>query len=110
MDDIRQDGGIGEIAGALSPEGENLRDPNFQFFIPPGLARRIETGHGGGFVFDARSIPNPGREERFKPLTGKDEPVIDYLNQHESVHQFFASAMSLVEASMSAIRVAGLKA
>ena len=47
-----------------------------------------ETGNGGGFVFDGRSLPNPGREERFKPLTGKDAPVIDYLNQQESVHQF----------------------
>src|SRR5438105_867389 len=46
-----------------------------------------ESGNGGGFVFDARSLPNPGREERFKPLTGKDTPVIDYLNQQESVHQ-----------------------
>ena len=30
-------------------------------------------------MFDGRSLPNPGREERFKPLTGKDQPVIDYL-------------------------------
>ena len=37
-----------------------------------------ETGHGGGFVFDARSLPNPGREEQFQQLTGKDAAVIDY--------------------------------
>ena len=50
-----------------------------------------ETGNGGGFVFDARSLPNPGREEQFQALTGKDAPVIDYLNQQESVHQFLAA-------------------
>jgi aminoglycoside/choline kinase family phosphotransferase len=66
-----------------------------------------ETGHGGGFVFDARSIPNPGREERFKALTGKDKPVIDYLNQQESAHQFFASAVSLVDASVSSYQCRG---
>jgi aminoglycoside/choline kinase family phosphotransferase len=59
-----------------------------------------ESGHGGGFVFDARSIPNPGREERFKVLTGKDQPVIEYLNQQESAHQFLGSVMSLVDASV----------
>ena len=60
-----------------------------------------ETGHGGGFIFDCRSLPNPGREERFKPLTGKDTPVIDFLNQQDGVHQFLASAISLVDASAS---------
>ncbi len=59
-----------------------------------------ESGNGGGFVFDARSLPNPGREERFKHLTGKDAPVIEYLNQQESVHMFFANVMSLVDASV----------
>jgi RNase adaptor protein for sRNA GlmZ degradation len=59
-----------------------------------------ESGNGGGFIFDARSLPNPGREERFRHLTGKDAPVIEYLNQQESVHQFFANVMSLVDASV----------
>jgi aminoglycoside/choline kinase family phosphotransferase len=72
----------------------------FSFSFGRGVPKD-ETGHGGGFVFDARSIPNPGREERFKTLTGKDIPVIDYLNQQESTHQFLASVMSLVDASVN---------
>ncbi len=60
-----------------------------------------ESGNGGGFVFDARSLPNPGREERFRMQTGKDAEVIDFLNQKESVHQFFASVLSLVDTSVN---------
>jgi aminoglycoside/choline kinase family phosphotransferase len=66
-----------------------------------------ETGHGGGFVFDTRSIPNPGREERFTALTGKDAQVADYLNQQESAHQFLANVMSLVDASVSTYQQRG---
>jgi aminoglycoside/choline kinase family phosphotransferase len=60
-----------------------------------------ESGNGGGFVFDSRSVPNPGRDDRFKPLTGKDAPVIEYLNQQEGVHEFLAHTTSLVEASIN---------
>ena len=67
------------------------------------------SGHGGGFVFDARSLPNPGREERFQTLTGKDAPVIEYLNQQESVHQFLANAESLVDASVDAYQQRAFK-
>lgn len=59
-----------------------------------------ESGNGGGFVFDSRSVPNPGREDRFKPLTGKDAPVIEYLNQQEGVREFLAHTTSLTEASI----------
>ncbi len=68
-----------------------------------------ETGNGGGFVFDVRSLPNPGREDRFKTLTGKDAPVIDYLKQQESVHQYLASVLSLVDASVSCYQRRGFK-
>jgi aminoglycoside/choline kinase family phosphotransferase len=68
-----------------------------------------ESGNGGGFVFDARSLPNPGREERFKILTGQDAAVIEYLNQQEIVHQFLASVMSLVDASISEYQRRGFK-
>jgi aminoglycoside/choline kinase family phosphotransferase len=60
-----------------------------------------ESGNGGGFIFDARSLPNPGREEQFRSLTGKDAPVIEYLEHQASVHQYLTSVLSLVDASVS---------
>lgn len=68
-----------------------------------------ESGNGGGFVFDARSLPNPGREEQFKTLTGKDEAVREYLSRQESVHRYLANVLSLVDASVSGYRQRGFK-
>src|SRR5213593_3781454 len=92
----------------LASGAENLIVRIFSFSFHRGWPKD-ETGHGGGFVFDGRNLPNPGREERFKALTGKDAPVIDYLNQQESVHQFLASALSLVDASVSEYQRRGFK-
>src|SRR5205807_2669643 len=85
----------------LASEADNLVVRIFSLSFHHGLPKD-ESGNGGGFVFDGRSLPNPGREERFKALTGKDAPVIEYLNQQESVHQFLAGVMSLVDSSVSA--------
>ena len=68
-----------------------------------------ETGNGGGFIFDGRSLPNPGREERFKPLNGQDAPVIEYLEQQESVRQFLANVIALVDSSVSNYQSRGFK-
>lgn len=92
----------------LASEAENLVVRVFSFSFHHGMPKD-ETGHGGGFVFDGRSLPNPGREERFKSLTGKDAPVIEYLNQQESVHQFLAGVMSLVDSSINAYKRRGFK-
>jgi aminoglycoside/choline kinase family phosphotransferase len=92
----------------LASEADNLTVRILSFSFHRGMPKD-ETGHGGGFVFDGRSLPNPGREERFKALTGKDAPVIEYLNQQESVHQFLASVMSLVDASVNNYRQRGFK-
>jgi aminoglycoside/choline kinase family phosphotransferase len=89
-------------------ETDKLTVRIFSFSFHRGLPQD-DTGNGGGFVFDGRSLPNPGREERFKTLTGKDAPVIDYLNQQESVHQFIANVIVLVDASVSTYQRRGFK-
>jgi aminoglycoside/choline kinase family phosphotransferase len=97
-----------EKLSGLASEAQNLVVRIFSFSFHRGLPQD-ETGNGGGFVFDGRSLPNPGREERFKTLTGKDALVIEYLNQQESVHQFLAGVLSLVDASVSNYQQRGFK-
>ena len=92
----------------LASEADSLVVRISSFSFHRGLPKD-ESGNGGGFIFDGRSLPNPGREERFKALTGKDAPVIDYLNQQESVHQFLASVMSLIDGSVSSYQRHGFK-
>src|SRR5271163_3666572 len=92
----------------VATDAENLTVRILSFSFHRGLPKD-ESGHGGGFVFDGRCLPNPGRGDRFKTLTGKDAPVIDYLNQQQGVHQFLASVMSLVDASASEYQRRGFK-
>ncbi len=91
---------------ATEPERLAVRVSSFSFHrgVP-----QDNSGHGGGFVFDARGLPNPGREERFKSLTGKDAPVIEYLEQHPSVHQYLSHAEALVDGSVSNYQQRGFK-
>jgi hypothetical protein len=93
---------------ALASDADSLVVRIFSFSFHRGWPKD-ESGNGGGFVFDGRSLPNPGREERFKALTGRDAPVIEYLNQQDSVHQFLASVLSLVDASVSEYQRRGFK-
>lgn len=65
------------------------------------------SGNGGGFVFDARSLPNPGREERFRPFTGKDDVVIEYLERQESVRHYLEWVFAMVDASVAAYQTRG---
>jgi RNase adaptor protein for sRNA GlmZ degradation len=87
---------------------DNLVVRVFSFSFHRGLPKD-DSGHGGGFVFDTRSIPNPGREERFRSLTGQDAPVVEYLEQQESAHKFFENAAALVDASITDYQRRGFK-
>ncbi|MGC1388420.1 MAG: RNase adapter RapZ [Steroidobacteraceae bacterium] len=43
------------------------------------------------FVFDVRSLPNPYWIQALRPLTGRDQPVIEYLAGHDSVRTMIAA-------------------
>jgi len=55
------------------------------------------SGNGGGFVFDCRYLDNPGRYESYKNLSGKDAPVIKFLEKQPGVADFFSHTSKLVE-------------
>jgi RNase adaptor protein for sRNA GlmZ degradation len=102
------DVGSSDSAGADAEKG-TLLVRIFSFSFHTGSVPKDESGNGGGFVFDGRSVPNPGREERFKQLTGKDEPVIEYLQQQKEAATFFSHASALVDAAVSNYQSRGFK-
>lgn len=55
------------------------------------------SGNGGGYVFDCRSIHNPGRYEPYKKLTGRDEPVIRFLEDDGQVFEFMEHVYGVID-------------
>jgi RNase adaptor protein for sRNA GlmZ degradation len=58
------------------------------------------TGHGGGFVFDCRALPNPGRLPEFEAHTGRDADVIAYIERAAEAEGFWTSVVSLVDTTV----------
>lgn len=65
------------------------------------------SGNGGGFVFDCRCLPNPGRLEEYRDLTGKDPEVIEYLKNTEEVDNFLEGIFKTVLQSIESYESMG---
>lgn len=76
---------------------ENLQVTITSFSFKKGGIPADDSGNGGGFVFDCRSIHNPGRYEPYKRLTGRDLPVIQFLESKTDVSSFLQSVFDLVD-------------
>lgn len=67
------------------------------------------TGNGGGFVFDCRALPNPGRHDEYRGFTGLDQAVIDYLKDNLEVKYFLKRACKIIFSSVEEYTVRGFE-
>ena len=58
------------------------------------------SGNGGGYVFDCRALPNPGRLIEYKTKTGMDNEVMEYFSDKEEMHIFLKNVYSIVDQSV----------
>ncbi|OBX10383.1 glmZ(sRNA)-inactivating NTPase [Gallibacterium salpingitidis] len=49
------------------------------------------------YIFDVRFLPNPHWEPKLRPLTGLDQPIIDFLRQYDVVREFLYSTRNYIE-------------
>ncbi|MDD2772963.1 MAG: RNase adapter RapZ [Elusimicrobiales bacterium] len=86
--------------GAARP-GLTVRVQSFSYRV--GLPRD-DKGHGGGFVFDCRALPNPGRCAEYAPFTGMDAPVIKFLAGEPEAARFLKNVRALTGQSVENYR------
>lgn len=85
----------GDESGPGTPSGLTVSVGSFSF--KRGYPED-SSGHGGGSVFDCRGLPNPGRVDGLKEMTGKDEPVVEFLEREGDVQEFWENARGIVDA------------
>ena len=82
-----------EASGEISSLVVTIYSFSFKKGIPEDT-----SGNGGGYVFDCRSVHNPGKYDCFKQLTGLDEPVIRFLEEDGEILRFLDHVYALVDA------------
>lgn len=66
-------------------------------------------GNHGGFVFDCRCLPNPGRQAQYQSLTGFDSEVQNYLLDQPEVEDFFQGALHLIQLAIQSYQKQGYR-
>ena len=94
-DTLRRLTELTRFAGPVADDGK-LEVKIYSFSFKKGVPYD-PTGNGGGYVFDCRSIHNPGRYEPYKRLTGRDEAVIKFLEDDGEIMGFLDHVYGVVD-------------
>lgn len=78
-------------------EDKRLQVKIFSFAYKKGIPSD-QSGNGGGYVFDCRSVNNPGKYEYYRQFTGMDQEVIKFLEDDGEIITFLDHVYSLVDA------------
>lgn len=79
------------------PQDHRLSVHIYSFAYKKGIPADT-TGNGGGYVFDCRSVNNPGKYEYYRQFNGMDPEVIKFLEDDGEVFTFLDSVYKLVDA------------
>ena len=75
------------LAGEQNHDFAGLTIDISSFSLKKGYPQ-ADAQHGGGFIFDCRFLPNPGRLPEYRNLTGLDAPIQGYLESIPETAQF----------------------
>jgi len=92
-----------DISDMTSPDSGNFIISVNSFSYKKGMPKDM-SGHGGGFVFDCRALPNPGRIEEFKSQTGLDEPVMKFLGDKKEVSSYLNHIRNIIVLTVNEYR------
>ena len=90
-------------------EPERLTVTVNSFSFKNGGVPYDKSGNGGGYVFDCRALPNPGRYVEFKQKTGEDAEVQKFMDDKPDTHYFMQNVQMLVYQSIDNYLERGFK-
>ena len=92
---------------SIEPERLSITVNSFSF--KNGGVPYDKSGNGGGYVFDCRALPNPGRYVEFKQKTGEDVEVQEFMDDKPDTHYFLQNVQMLVFQSIDNYLERGFK-
>lgn len=92
---------LAELSGMekfyVNAEDRRLHVKIFSFSYKKGIPAD-DSGNGGGYVFDCRSVNNPGKYEYYRQFTGMDAEVKKFLEDDGEILTFLGNVYALVDA------------